>query len=83
MKQFKFKLLDDATCAIVSVEPSKASPDEGKLRLYPMPADQRVMLEWSFVLQHAAFIDVYNSHGVFKEKIRVSAGEKNKKQIEK
>ncbi len=82
VKQFKFKLLDDATCAIVSVEPSKASPDEGKLRLYPIPADQRVMLEWSFVLQHAAFIDVYNSHGVFQEKIKVSAGEGNQKQID-
>ena len=47
-----------------------------------MPADQSVMLEWSFVLQQAAFIDVYNSHGVFQEKIRVPAGEGNQKQID-
>jgi len=82
IKKITFKLLDAETCGIVSVEPSKGSPSDGKIRIYPMPADQSVMLEWSFVLQQAAFIDVYNSHGVFQEKIRVPAGEGNQKQID-
>lgn len=80
IKKFVFKLLDAETCGIVSVEPSN-SPSEGKIRLYPQPADQSVVLEWSFVLQQSASIDIYNSHGVFLEKISVPNGEGNQKRI--
>jgi hypothetical protein len=81
VKQFTFKLLDDEACGTVSVEPSKGSPVEGKIRLYPLPADQSVVLEWSFVLQQSANIEIYNSHGVFQEKISVPTGEGNQKRI--
>lgn len=82
IKQFTFKLLDVETCEIVSVEPSNGSPSEGKIRLYPMPADQSVVVEWSFILQQSASIDIYNSHGVFQEKIRVPTGNGNQKRID-
>ncbi len=81
LKQFTFKLKDAETCGTVSVDPSSESSSEGKIRLYPMPVDQSVVLEWAFELQRTATIDIYNSQGVWQEKLIAIPGEGNQKRI--
>ncbi len=81
LKQFTFKLKDAETCGTVSVKPTGGSPSEGKIRLYPMPADQSVVLEWSFELERTATIDIYNPQGVWQEKLSALAGDGNQKRI--
>jgi hypothetical protein len=81
LRQFTFKLKDAETCGMVSVDPSGGSPSDGKIRLYPMPVDQSFVLEWSFDLQHSATIDIYNSQGVWQEKLLALAGDGNQKRI--
>lgn len=81
LRKFKFKLLDAETCGTVSVAPSNGSGAPGRIRLYPMPVDERVMLEWDFELLHSASITIYNSHGIQQEEIPVSTDDGHRKQI--
>jgi hypothetical protein len=81
IKQFTFKLNDAETCGTVSVDPSSESSSVGKIRLYPMPVDQSVVLEWAFALDRPATIDIYNSQGVLQGNLPVLVGEGNQKRI--
>lgn len=72
LKQFTFKLKNEETCSIVSVDPVDGS-SIGKIKLHPNPTNQNVMMEWTFDLQQAASIDIYNSQGVHQQSISVPA----------
>jgi hypothetical protein len=81
IRQFTFKLNDPVTCETVAVEPSTGSPADRMIRLYPVPADQSVVLEWAFDIQRDALIDIYNSQGMWQEQIEVNSSEGNRKMI--
>jgi hypothetical protein len=83
IKQFTFQLNNAETCETVSTEPAGGSvEDEKQLRAYPVPANESVILEWSFDLQKDATIEVYNSHGVRQDIINVSSADRHQKRID-
>ena len=82
IKQFTFKLYDTETCETVSVESTNSSTAvDRQLRVYPVPANESVVLEWPFVLQKNATIKIYNTHGILQETIIVSSADRNQKRI--
>jgi hypothetical protein len=83
IRKFTFKLKDTETCGLVSENSPQGSLNKnaGQIRIYPMPADEMAILEWSFELQKEAAVDIYNSQGVRVDKIFVSQNEGNQNRI--
>jgi hypothetical protein len=83
IKRFKFKLHDIGFCPTVSDQfnPGTAEDHSGKIRIYPIPAGEMAWLEWTFDLQKNAFVDIYNSQGIWMEKISVSPSDGRQKRI--
>lgn len=83
VKKFRFKLDDQGTCESVSTEsPDGSKPDANKLRVFPVPAHESAILEWSFDLQKDALLEIYNSQGICQEVITVSTADRNRKRID-
>jgi len=82
VKKFKFKLEDQNSCESVSTESADGSrANNQQLRVYPVPANESIVLEWSFVLQKDATVSIYNAHGIQQESITVSPADRNQKRI--
>jgi hypothetical protein len=80
IRQFTFKLKDAVTCETVSTESPKVDLD--KLKVYPIPANESVMLEWSFDLERDATVEIYNSHGMVQDILNVSSADGQRKRID-
>ena len=82
IKQFTFKLYDQETCEMVSTESTDgAKTNNSQLRIYPIPANESIVLEWTFILQKNATIQIYNTHGILQESMIVSSEDRNQKRI--
>jgi hypothetical protein len=82
VKKFTFKLDDQAACESVSTGSANESKvDSGKLRVFPVPANESVVLEWSFDLEKDAILEIYNAQGILQELITLSTADRNQKRI--
>lgn len=82
IRKFSFTM-DETILSNENVEPhSGSNQNPNALRVFPMPANESIMVEWSFDLQQDAEIEVYNSHGVRQDIIRVSSAEANQKRMD-
>ncbi len=83
VKKFTFKLDDQGTCETVSTESANGSRvDASKLRVFPVPANESVVLEWSFEVEKDASLEIYNSQGIRQELTTVSVSDRNQKRID-
>jgi type IX secretion system substrate protein len=82
IRQFTFTLKDSETCETVSTESAGGLKENSQqLRVYPVPANESIILEWSFILQKDAKVNIYNAHGILQESITVSPTDLNQKRI--
>lgn len=82
IRQFTFTLKDSETCETVSTESAGGLKENSQqLRVYPVPAIESIILEWSFILQKDAKVNIYNAHGILQESITVSPTDLNQKRI--
>ncbi len=83
VRKFNFKLDDQGTCESVSTESANNSRvDENKLRVFPVPAKESVVLEWSVDLERDAKLEIYSAQGILQEFTTVSASDRNQKRID-
>jgi hypothetical protein len=84
IRRFKFDLHNIENCPVVSVDHPNGSSggSQNKIRIYPTPANESAVLEWTFDLQNEATIQVYNSQGILINRIPVSANEGYQKHID-
>lgn len=79
IKRITFQLDNAETCGTTST----AGPEESlkKIRVYPVPANDLVNIQWDFDLQHTSTISMYNAHGVLTKQIPVSVADGHQIQI--
>jgi hypothetical protein len=83
IQNINFTLHNAESCPFVAVEePNGASATNNKIRIYPTPANESAVLEWTFDLQKDAIIHVFNSQGILMNSLQVLSHEGYKKQLD-
>ena len=81
IQRINFVLNNTESC-FVAVEDPKGKVEKNRIRIFPTPANESAILEWTFDLQNEAAIQVYNSQGILINNIPVSSQEGYQKQID-
>jgi hypothetical protein len=80
VRQFTFQLDNAETCGTTSTTGPEAN--QKNIRVYPVPASDRVNVEWALDVRHTTVINIYNIHGALLKTIPVSLADGRNKQID-